>query len=379
MTEGPATARLVAMRWRPFRLPLRHRFEAAHGALTDRLGILLELHAEDGTVGIGEASPYPSLGDGTVEDVVGLLDACASRIVTNPTAELADLDAMPAGTPGVAALRCALDVARLDIEARQRGVSVSALLAESPVASVAVNAVIGGGPPEEVARFGSEAIAAGYTTLKVKVGVGEVGLDVARIEALRAACPSATIRVDANGAWTELQAREALVRLAPYRIELVEQPVGVTEVEGLGRLRTVGVPLAADEAVVSLEAAERVITARAVDLLVLKPMRLGGLRPALAIAHRAADAGVDCIATTTFDSSIGTAAALHLAAALPGGPRHAHGLSTGDHLATDLVARPLLPSGGRLAVPSEPGLGIHVDAASLEALATGPWVEQRSV
>ena len=117
---------------------------------------------------------------------------------------------MPTGAPGVAALRCALDVALLDIEARQRGVSASTLLSGSPAASVAVNAVIGGGPPDEVARFGSEAIAAGYTAVKVKVGVGEVGLDVARIEALRAACPVATIRLDANGAWTEMQAREAL-------------------------------------------------------------------------------------------------------------------------------------------------------------------------
>ena len=109
--------------------------------------------------------------------------------------------------------------------------------------------------------------------------------------------------------------------------------MGVTEVEALARLRAVGVPLAADEAVVSLEAAERLIGASAVDLLVLKPMRLGGLRPALAIARRAAEAGIECIATTTFDSSIGTAVALHLAAALPGGSRRAHGLSTGDHLA----------------------------------------------
>ena len=83
MTDGPAAARLVTMRWRPFRLPLRHRFEAAHGALTDRLGILLELRAEDGMVGIGEASPYPSLGDGTVEDVLRLLEAHGSKIVAD--------------------------------------------------------------------------------------------------------------------------------------------------------------------------------------------------------------------------------------------------------------------------------------------------------
>jgi o-succinylbenzoate synthase len=375
VTIAPLPARLVSMRWRPFRLPLRHRFEAAHGALTDRAGVLLELRAAAGTIGVGEASPYPSLGDGTVEDVLRLLAAHAAAILADPSRALARLDMR---AHGVAALRCALDVALLDIEARQRGVPVAALLVASPATSVAVNAVIGGGPPEEVAAFGVEALAAGYTALKVKVGVGSVDLDVARVEALRASCPDATIRLDANGAWTEAQAREALTRLAPLDIELVEQPIGVADVDALARLRAVGIPLAADEAVTSLDAAERLLAARAVDLLVLKPMRLGGLRPALAIAQAAAAAAVGSIATTTFDSSIGTAVALQFAAALPHGGR-AHGLSTGDHLAADLVTSPLLPRAGRLALPARPGLGIEVDAASLDALATGPWVEQRAV
>ena len=369
----------MSLRWRPFRLPLGHRFEAAHGALTDRAGVLLELRTGDGAVGIGEASPYPSLGDGIADDVLGLLQVHAAAMLADPDAALAHLAALPAGTPGVAALRCALDVALLDIEARRRGVPIAALLAASPAASVAVNAVIGGGPPEEVAAFGVEAIAAGYATLKVKVGVGAGDLDIVRVEALRVRCPDATIRLDANGAWTEAQAREALTRLAPLRIELVEQPVGVAEVAALARLRAFGIPLAADEAVVSIESAERLLGARAVDLLVLKPMRLGGVRPAFAIAQAAAAAGVGCIATTTFDSSIGTAVALHFAAALPDVGAHAHGLSTGDHLAADLVARPLLPSAGRLALPSSPGLGVEVDPAHLEVLATGAWVEQRAV
>lgn len=378
MTLAAQPERVVSLRWRPFRLPLRHRFEAAHGALTDRRGVLLELHAADGAVGIGEASPYPSLGDGTVDDVLRLLEVHAAETVADPQAALASFALKPVGVPGVPALRCALDVALLDLAARRRGVSVAALLVPSPAASVAVNAVIGGGSPDEVAAFGFEALASRYTTLKVKVGVGAVDLDLARIEALRARCPDAIIRLDANGAWTEVQAREALIRLAPLRIELVEQPVGITEVEALARLRTVGIPLAADEAVVSLDAAERLLAVGAVDLLVLKPMRLGGLRPALAVARRAAEAGIGCIATTTFDSSIGTAVALHLAGALTDGGR-AHGLSTGEHLAADLVTRPLLPSAGRLPLPPGPGLGVEVDAARLDVLATGPWVERRAV
>ncbi len=96
MSAGTRPARLVSLRWRPFRLPLRHRFEAAHGALADRAGVLLELRDSEGRVGLGEASPMPSLGDGTVEDVLGLLEAQGAAIVRGPDQVLA---ALTGGTP----------------------------------------------------------------------------------------------------------------------------------------------------------------------------------------------------------------------------------------------------------------------------------------
>jgi L-alanine-DL-glutamate epimerase-like enolase superfamily enzyme len=407
-SDAPQSAQLTSLRWRPFRLPLRHRFEAAHSVLASREGVLLELRDADGTTGIGEASPFPSLGDGTVADVVALLEARAAAVLTDPERALAVLEAR---APGVAALRCAVDAALLDLEARRRGIPVARLLVEldslpaaeagwrpfgnAPIRdSVAVNAVIGGGTPEEVAAFGADAVAAGYDTLKVKVGIGDVLTDVARIATLRLRCPRAAIRLDANGAWIEEQAREALTRLAPLRVELVEQPVAADDLRAMARLRAhslpqsayaapdggglrglVGIPLAADEAVDSEESARTVLEAGAADVLVLKPMRLGGIRPAFAIARRAAEAGVGCIVTTTFDSSVGTAVALQVAAVLPAAGL-AHGLSTGEHLAADIVSRPLLPSSGRMALPDEPGLGVTLDYARLETVATGPWVER---
>jgi o-succinylbenzoate synthase len=272
------------------------------------------------------------------------------------------------------ALRCALDTALLDLEGKRRGVRLAALLAEHPVSAVAVNAVIGGGAPDEVAAYAREAVATGYRVLKLKVGVGSIADDLARLRAVRAACPDAAIRIDANGAWDEAQAREALAALAVCDVELVEQPVRVDDLDGLARVRRDGaIRVADDELLNGLDDAVRVIEAGAADLLVLKPMRLGGARASLVIARRAAEAGIACFATTTFDSSVGTALALHLAAALPLAPV-AHGLSTVEHLAADVVARPIVPVGGVLAVPSTPGLGVEVDEAALDAVATGRWV-----
>jgi L-alanine-DL-glutamate epimerase-like enolase superfamily enzyme len=278
---------------------------------------------------------------------------------------------------GAAALACAIDTALLDLEGQRRGVPVARLLSDQPLRAVTVNAVVGSGGAAATVAFAGEAVAAGYGVLKLKVAAGALEADVERVAAVRRAHPDARIRLDANGAWTEAEATTALASLARFDIELVEQPVRASAVRALGRLRRRRLlSVAADEAVSGPGAVEALIEQRAADLLVLKPMRLGGPRRSLAIARRAAEAGVPSFVTTTFDSSIGTATALHLAAALGGG-RPADGLSTVDHLSADLVTRPLRPRRGVLRAPVRPGLGVDLRASSVERLATGPWVEVR--
>ncbi len=129
--------------------------------------------------------------------------------------------------------------------------------------------------------------------------------------------------------------------------------------------------LGADEALRYAGPRAQVLRRYAADLLVLKPMVRGGLRPALALAQAGVTAGMGAFATTTFDSSVGTAAALHLAAALNSDV--AHGLGTGEHLAGDLLATTLVADGGWMRVPTGEGLGVEVDARALEEHATGAW------
>ncbi|MFN8638511.1 MAG: enolase C-terminal domain-like protein [Dehalococcoidia bacterium] len=365
--------RRTSIRWRPFRLPMRHRFEAAHGALADREGVLLELAAADGVTGMGEASPMASIGGGTMADVLALLEAHAAALLRSGD----PLDVLPLVGPGVAALRCAVDVALLDLEGHRRGMPIARLLAADAPDDVAVNAIIGGGTPAEVAANALEARAAGYSVVKLKVGIGSVEEDVARVRAVGDAWPRAIIRLDANGAWSEATAREALEALEGLEVELLEQPVPAADVEALGRLtRVTAIPLGADEALRDVSTRQAVLGARAAEVLELKPMVVGGLREALDIAREGAGLGMRALATTTFDSSVGTAAALHLAAALRAvapGSELAHGLGTGEHLAGDLVTPTLVATSGRMRVPLGGGLGIEVDTDALERRALGPW------
>jgi len=352
-----------ALRWRPFTLPLRQPFAAAHGTLADRQGVLVELTDEGGVIGVGEATPIPSFGGGTQADVVALIERHGVALL-DPATRVEGA--------GSAALRCALDVAALDIEGRRAGKPIAALLSEQPLGQVPVNAIIGDGPPEEIAAVGVEAMARGYRVLKLKVGSQSLAADVARVAALRAACPRARIHLDPNGAWDERTAMEAVFEFEPFGIGLIEQPVPASDPEALARVHTrSSILLAADEAMMDPDVVERVLALQAADWVMLKPMVLGGIRPAFEVGQRALALGMRAIATTTFDSSVGIAASLQLALALPGNP--SHGLSTGEMLAGDVVARTLVPTLGVMAPPDAPGLGVSVDEAALDRVATAPW------
>jgi O-succinylbenzoate synthase len=209
--------------------------------------------------------------------------------------------------------------------------------------SVPVNAVIAPLSPPEAAHVALEATRQGFVCVKVKVGVGD---DLGRVSEVRNAVgPGVKIRVDANGAWDLDTACRRLRALARYDLELAEQPVA--SLEDLARLRRlVDIPLAADEAVRDRDDALRLVSLDAADVLVVKVQPLGGVRAALAIVETAA---IPAIVTSMIETSVGLAAGLALAAALPELP-FACGLATATLLGADVTTEPLIPRHGMLEV-----------------------------
>lgn len=216
---------------------------------------------------------------------------------------------------------------------------------------VEVNATVPAVSPERVAD-----VLAGFDgcrTAKVKVAERGQSLDddVARVAEVRALLgPSAHIRVDANAAWTVDQAREALGRLSAYGLQYAEQPCA--KVSELAELRLllardgVDVPIAADESVRKAQDPIRVAREGAADLVVVKVAPLGGVAAALAIV---AEAGLPAVVSSAIDSSVGIAAGVALAAALPE-LDHACGLGTVGLLSADVAESPLVPRGGVISV-----------------------------
>ncbi|HET7355725.1 MAG TPA: o-succinylbenzoate synthase [Nocardioidaceae bacterium] len=190
----------------------------------------------------------------------------------------------------------------------------------------------------------------GCRTAKVKVA--EPGQsraeEQARLEAVRDALgPDGRIRVDANGLWDVDEAVTAIGLLdrAAGGLEYVEQPCA--SVEDLASVRRkVGVPVAADESIRRAEDPYRVRDLQAADVAVLKVQPLGGVRACLRIAE---DIGLPVVVSSALETSVGIAAGVALAAALPELP-HACGLATVQLLTGDVTSAPLLPRDGTLSV-----------------------------
>jgi O-succinylbenzoate synthase len=159
------------------------------------------------------------------------------------------------------------------------------------------------------------------------------------------------VRVDANGGWTvdEAVANIPLLDRAAGGLEYVEQPVASVEDLALVR-RRVDVPIAADESIRRAEDPYRVRDLEAADIAVLKVQPLGGVRACLRIAE---DIGLPVVVSSAIETSVGIAAGVALAAALPELP-HACGLATVQLLAGDVTDDSLLPVDGMLPVCRPP-------------------------
>lgn len=196
----------------------------------------------------------------------------------------------------------------------------------------------------------------GCRTAKVKVAEHPESLadDLARLEAVREALgPAGAIRVDANGAWDIDTAVSHIRQLdkAAGGLEYVEQPCRTLEELAAVR-RRVQVRIAADESIRRAEDPLRLAVTGAADIAVLKCAPLGGVRRSLRVAEAA---GLPCVVSSALETSVGLAAQLALAGALPE-LEFACGLGTRALLAGDVVAGDpsRYPIDGYLPVPRVP-------------------------
>ena len=209
--------------------------------------------------------------------------------------------------------------------------------------AIPVNALVPDIDPDTAAARAAEAVAEGFRTIKLKVGDDD---DLQRVAAVRDAIgDDVALRLDANGLWDIDTAMRRIRALASRNPEYVEEPV-----HGLAALAEVRgrspVPIAADESVRSLDDARRIAWSGAADVLIVKVQACGGVTAAMQWIEAAQ---VPTVVTSMIESSVGLAAGVALAAAVPDLP-YACGLGTGSLLAGDVVVNRLVPLKGSLEV-----------------------------
>jgi o-succinylbenzoate synthase len=360
---------LRELRLRPFRLTMRVPLQRAGSEHRERSGVQIAICDEGGHVGHGESTPLVEFGTEDLSATSSLLSDLDGRLMGLPVPVAGDdVERLLCGVPELSAApaaRCGLESALLDLAAQRAGLPLAKFLCASARTVIPVGALLSASGPEELAREASAALEQGFRVVKVKVAGRALSEDAKRLIAVRRAVGNdVKIRIDANGAWTEAEAATALRGLSPLRLELCEQPVPAANHAALRRLRwLVRCPIAADESVSQPGASDVLLDGEdgpAADIVVLKPMVLGGLLPCLRLARRADELGVGYYVTSSLDGVVARLGAAHLAAAVPKA-EWASGLAVGQLFENDTGPDPCPPRRGEIHLPFQPGLGLSAN------------------
>ncbi len=300
-------------------VPLRVPFKTALRSVSSVEDIIVEIHTDTGHVGYGEAPPTGAITGDTTGAIVGALrDHIIKTIVGRDVDDFENLlQAVNKCIVKNTSAKAAVDMALYDLYGQLYKIPVYKLLGGGRK-GITTDITISVNDPEEMAKDTLNAVARGYDTIKVKVGINPE-LDLARLLAVRqAAGPDRKLRIDANQAWTPKQAVRLLNQMQEkgLDIELVEQPVPAHDFEGLKFVTERSyVPVMADESVFSPADALKIMQMGAADLINIKLMKCGGLYNALKIASAAELYGVECMIGCMLEAKISVNAAVHLACA----------------------------------------------------------------
>ncbi len=285
-------------------------FEIARGTTTETENVVVEIE-HDGKTGYGAAAPARHYGE-TPRTVEALLPELLEAVeaVGDPHARREINDRMAAVARENPAAKAAVDVALWDLAGKLLDEPVYRLFGctGDPEGCPPTSFTIGIDDTETMADRACEAVDSGRPVLKLKLGTSR---DLEIVEAVRKAVPDATIRVDANEAWTAKEAVEKCRALESYDVEFVEQPVAA---EHPGALRYVyersPLPIAADE---SCRVPEDVPSiADRCDIANLKLMKTGGLTPAIELINTARANGLDVMCGCMIETNVAISGAAHL-------------------------------------------------------------------
>jgi len=300
-------------------VPLKKPFKTALRTVESVEDVIVELVADDGTVGYGEAPPTGVITGDTTGAIIGAInDHIAKAVVGLPVDNIEELcSRIDAAVVHNSSAKAAVEIAAYDLFGRLCGQPLYRLFGGYRK-EIVTDITISANDAERMAADAAEAIALGYRTLKIKLGK-DPAQDMVRMKAIREAVGyGVELRVDANQGWRPKEAVRLIRSMedAGLALELVEQPVQAHDLSGLKHVTdNVSVPVMADESVFSARDARVIMETRAADIVNIKLMKTGGLSNALRICSLAEVYGVECMIGCMLEAKVSVSAAVHLAAA----------------------------------------------------------------
>ena len=368
--DGVGPLRVEAVSLTEVALPLVTPFVTAHGRETHRRFWLVGVHA-DGVTGWAESvAPgeplYSEETHATVHHVV--VHHLVPRLFQTPLADPAAVTARFAPLRHHEMAKASVEMAVWDWYGRAAGVSLGAHWGGTR-REVPVGVVVG--IPASIAELVDTVrahVEAGYPRVKVKI---QPGWDLKPLQALRRAWPTLALWADANSSYTRAEAAH-LAQLDRLALGLLEQPLGPDDLVDHATLqRRLATPICLDESIRGPRDARQALQLGACRVINVKPARVGGFGPALAIHAMAREQGLPLWCGGMLESGVGRAANLQLASlagfTLPGDLS-----ASARYFHEDLVDPPfVLTPRGTLAVPTGPGIGVEPHPSQVQRFQVG--------
>jgi muconate cycloisomerase len=351
----------------PVALPLKSPMKMAGVTITKAENLIVRVELKGGPVGWGEAPSAPTMTGDTLDGLVAAVrDHLAPRLISKDVCPKHDYRPMLKRTlVGNSGAHSAVEMALLDAACRATNRRLIEVAIKTPARTeVRPMWLLGNSTVQEDITEAQAKLRAGFNFFKLKIGVKPLATEITAAHAIRAALPAATLCADANCGLTLAAAKRYAEGTRKVGLSFIEQPLPADDLTGLKALtRATKTPIGMDESIHSLADIEAVKRAGAKGIS-LKLIKLGGFREAVTAGKLCRKLGLKInVAAKIAESSIGTAAAVHLACAVPNVD---WGVSlTNMYLAEDLVRRPIAIANGAVSLPDGPGLGVEVDEAAV--------------
>jgi L-Ala-D/L-Glu epimerase len=306
----------------PLNISLSAPFGISRGSLETAANVLVAVELGDGTIGYGEAAPFPAYNGETQAAAIDALSRAAAWLPGRDASEWRTLAAQSGAWGGTAcgSARCALETALIDAVARRGGVALWRFFGGAGT-ELRTDMTVTTGSPADAAEAARSIRSRGIRVIKAKVGgPGGPAADLERISAILEAAPGSPLVLDGNAAMDRLRARELVSGLKGRGITpaLLEQWLPKDDLEGMRRLGAEsGWTVAADESVATAEDAVKAVAARAASVFNIKLMK-AGIVEAQEVVSIAKEAGIGLMIGGNVESVLGMTVSACFAAGLGG-------------------------------------------------------------